>query len=462
MGHGGDDKVAEKNRLNCIAINPQWYDEYFIRFPHGLATICAIVRDLGHDISVIDFDANRVPDNQKKEYLGKYAEPDVVLLTGMISSYARLVELVSTIRQVWKKSYLILCGGLSSTAPDGILLDINADLCVVGEGDDVIRTVLSCFRDFDVLRAIPNLRILHDGKIIKTPPSLEVEVPDISKTPRPFYEIFPMNKYVDHLKDMDHCFEIYTSKGCPCQCTYCYRISGKQVRHRNVDDVIEEMTFIRQNYGFDKFSFIDDCFALNKAWVYEFCDKVRPLGMKFRFQAFMNVLDEPIIDKMQSAGLIGVSLGIESGSGAIQKEYKKNIVLKKADDLVALLQKKGINNNASFIIGAEGEDHGTIEATKDFLIRNRFATNFQLFFLTPYPGSSLYNRALAQGKIKDEIQYIKSLKLQNELTINLTKFPDEQLYKWKEYIIVEVARTSGIELKDTSGVIWIRETSPSN
>lgn len=452
--------MSEKVCLNCIAINPQWYDEYFIRFPHGLATICAIVKEMGHDISVIDFDANRLPDHQKEEYLRKYAEPDVVLLTGMISSYARLVTLVSIVRKVWGNTYLILGGGLSSTAPDSILMDINADLYVIGEGDEVIRKILSCYRDLDCLRMIPNLKILHGGKIIKTLSS--IEVPDISKTPRPLYEIFPMKKYVDHLKDVDHCFEMYTSKGCPCQCTYCYRISGKQVRHRNVDDVINEIVFIRQQYGFDKFSFIDDCFALNKAWVNEFCDKILPHEIKFRFQAFVNVLDEPIIDQMQSAGLMGVSLGIESGSSTIQKEYKKNIVLKKADDLVTLLQKKGINYNASFILGAEGEDHESIEATKDFLIRNHFTSNYQLFFLTPYPGSSLYNKALSQGKIKDEIQYIKLLKLQNELTLNLTMFSDEQLYKWKEYIMVEVARASGLELKDTSGVIWIRESSISD
>jgi CMP-N-acetylneuraminic acid synthetase len=53
-----------------------------------------------------------------------------------------------------------------------------------------------------------------------------------------------------------------------------------------------------------------------------------------------------------------------------------------------------------------------------------------IFFLTPYPGTELYEMALKQNKISDEERYLLSLDEQGEkIAVNFTDFSDEQLYK---------------------------------
>src|SRR3990172_9367527 len=128
--------------LHCLAINPQWYDEYFLSFPLGLATIVAVIKREGFSVDVVDFNANRAHGDNKKEVLKNYREPDIVLLSGMITTFVRVRELVQIVRKLWPNSIIILGGGLASTAPDAILKKVDADIYVIGEGDEKIIEVL--------------------------------------------------------------------------------------------------------------------------------------------------------------------------------------------------------------------------------------------------------------------------------------------------------------------------------
>ena len=50
----------------------------------------------------------------------------------------------------------------------------------------------------------------------------------------------------------------------PIPCTYCNTpgLSGRKLRHRSVEHVVEELRFLKQRYGIQRFSIIDDEFTL--------------------------------------------------------------------------------------------------------------------------------------------------------------------------------------------------------
>lgn len=440
--------------MKCLAINPQWYDDLFLSFPLGLSTIVSIVMKEGHQVSVVDFDANRIEDNDKEKFLKELKiKPDIVLLTGMITNYSRIQFLGNAVKKIWPDSRIILGGSLASTAPDQILLNIKADIFVVGEGDETIKEILKVIESKSLsLNSIPGIKFRVEDRIYKTSERLS---PDITKTPRPAYEEFPMDTYTEFLKRSGRCFEIYSSKGCPSKCYFCYKVSGSKVRHRLVHDVVNEIRFVKSRYGIQRFSFEDDSFGLDRRWVEDFCTMIKDDGIKFRFQANVMTLREELLDKLKEAGLDGVSLGIESGSQKIIQEIGKRIDLIIAEKLIAVFKSKKIKFNATFIIGSPGEDQKSIDATKDFLIRNGFDSNFQIFFLNPYPGTVFYDEAINKGLIKDEVQYIQNLKLQDTLTLNMTEYSNEQLILWRDYIIES---TMGKDKpKIVSGVTWKKE-----
>jgi len=101
--------------VNYVAINPQWHDQFFLSFPLGLATIVSIVKRDGHGVRVVDFDAERMSDGEKKVLLGGIRpEPEVVLLTGMITNYLRIKKLSETVKSVWPRIERDVIGGLSA------------------------------------------------------------------------------------------------------------------------------------------------------------------------------------------------------------------------------------------------------------------------------------------------------------------------------------------------------------
>jgi radical SAM superfamily enzyme YgiQ (UPF0313 family) len=200
-------------QMKCLAINPQWYDEHFLSFPLGLSTIVSIVRNNGHDIRVVDFDAQRCGDEDKERLLsGIHPEPDVILLTGMITNYSRIKKLAAIARKVLPNSLIVLGGSLATTSPDIVLKNIDADIFVMGEGDEKIVWLFNALKAGKDIKSVPGLKIKEGGAIYTT--MRHDAYPDITKTPRPAYELFPMRQYIEFLKKAGRCFEIYTSKGC--------------------------------------------------------------------------------------------------------------------------------------------------------------------------------------------------------------------------------------------------------
>jgi len=153
-------------KLSCVAVNPQWSDENFLSFPLGLATIVSIIQSKGHDVRVFDFDAQRLDDIKKTEFLSRVdSNPDIVLLTGMITNYSRIKSLSKIARKIWPNTHIILGGSLATTAPDSVLKNIDADVFVLGEGDEKIVWLLDAIANRKSFKKVPGIKIKENGLV---------------------------------------------------------------------------------------------------------------------------------------------------------------------------------------------------------------------------------------------------------------------------------------------------------
>ncbi|MCX5816455.1 MAG: cobalamin-dependent protein [Proteobacteria bacterium] len=152
--------------LNCIAINPQWHDEFFLSFPLGLATIVSIIKQLGHNVQVVDFDAERLGDDYKIKLLDRITpKSNIVLLTGMITSYGRILQLSEMVKSIIPDCIVILGGSLATTAPDSVLKKLSVDIFVIGEGDKTIELLLEAIQSETSLRNVSGIKIKEDDDI---------------------------------------------------------------------------------------------------------------------------------------------------------------------------------------------------------------------------------------------------------------------------------------------------------
>ena len=232
------------------------------------------------------------------------------------------------------------------------------------------------------------------------------------------------------------------TRGCPYKCIYCYHdFMGKGYRHRSAENIIKEMKFLHDRYGVKYFHFIDDEYCLKKDFVYEFCKKVkREFNNEITWGCAgrVNLMTEDLIATMVDAGCVLIGYGIESGSQKMLDAMKKAATVEQAKEAVRLTQKYLGWADCSFMIGTPGENRETIQETIDFC-KEMELTPEVIFFTTPYPGTELYRMALAQGKIKDEEEYILNLGEQGEkIRVNFSELSNGELFDAQEYMIKEL------------------------
>ena len=149
-------------------------------------------------------------------------------------------------------------------------------------------------------------------------------------------------------------------------------------------------------------------------------------------------MTEELIAAMADAGCVCIGYGIESGSQKMLDVIKKGVTVEEAKEAVRLTQKYLGWADCSFMVGTPGETRETIQETIDFC-KELNLTPEVIFFITPYPGTVLYQMALQQGKIKDEEEYLLNLGEQGEkVRENFTEFNDKELCSIQEHMIEEL------------------------
>jgi radical SAM superfamily enzyme YgiQ (UPF0313 family) len=191
----------------------------------------------------------------------------------------------------------------------------------------------------------------------------------------------------------------YTSRGCPYSCIFCcsHKTAGRKLRQRSVENVLEEIRYLKREYNIKGLYFNDDTFGLNRGWLRDFCDKVRQ--EKYRIvwgcQTRANLLDKELLTEMKSAGCIQVDIGCESGSDKILKSLRKGIKVKDILNAFRNAKEIGVDTFATFIMGNPGETMEDILETEK--VAREINSRVSFLVLVPYPGSEVFEMAKENG-----------------------------------------------------------------
>jgi radical SAM superfamily enzyme YgiQ (UPF0313 family) len=201
------------------------------------------------------------------------------------------------------------------------------------------------------------------------------------------------------------------TRGCPYSCTFCgsYLISGKKVRKRSLDNIIEEIRLLHADFGVRSIDIADENFAFDRDFVIAFCERLlrEDIGIAWDcpYGVRLDNLDEEVVRLMHRSGCFGLSLGIESGSQRILDSIKKRL---KVEDVVAKVRMikrvSKIKLQGYFVIGFPGETPADIEAT----IQLACSLPFDMVTFCPLrvtPGTEIYDQLLSTGKIAPALDY---------------------------------------------------------
>lgn len=411
--------------------------------PLGLGYIAAHLINAGHDVKVMACETFHYDPGHifKRIYESK---ADVFGITAMFPEIDQATNMVCNIRSIRKNTTIILGGILPTTVPEFALSKTGADICVKGEAELTIVKLIECLEnDPSSLSKIPGIVYkTKDGGIIDTGTG-ELER-DLSKILSPAYHLFPQNRLMSQYfyPQDEGCIvaDVLTSRGCPFNCNFCYTVS--KPRYREIDDVIDELTYLIQHYGVNTVNFLDENFVLSKKRVETLLDgfKSNGINIKFSTTARASVIDEEIVEMLYDAGCITLNIGLESGDQAMLDRMHKKTTVEQIKYAIETTRRAGIFVEYPCMVGNIGETEESMKKTFNLLKEIAWG-DFQWripFFCTPYPGTEIYNYAIEKGIILNEEDFYQKHKNIYNLSVNLTEIPTENFLKLFNELVADL------------------------
>jgi len=199
---------------------------------------------------------------------------------------------------------------------------------------------------------------------------------------------------------------IQTSRGCPVGCDFCSvtRFNGPKIRRRNADDIVDEWNSIRKRFVF----VVDDNFygisPTHAAEAREILQAIIRRGKRKHWfsQTSLNMGGNVADLKLaHRAGCLAMLVGIETFDDENLKAWKKGLNRKILNDYQSYVDgfhAAGVAVLGAFVIGADNDTQDT--AAETLLRAVRLGVDIiQVTNLTPLPGTALYERLLANGRI---------------------------------------------------------------
>ena len=194
---------------------------------------------------------------------------------------------------------------------------------------------------------------------------------------------------------------IETGRGCRFTCEFCAIQSffGRSHRARPVDDIVAELTQLKAHKRF--FFFVDDNFAADLGHAKQLLQALAPLNIRWVTQMSVNAAhDEEFLGLLARSGCMGALIGFESLSldnlDAMNKGF--NTMRGGYEVAMANLSRNGVRVYGTFIFGYDGDTEASFDAALEFALENRlYIAAFN--HLTPFPGTPLYERLEAEGRL---------------------------------------------------------------
>ncbi|MCA9620439.1 MAG: B12-binding domain-containing radical SAM protein [Myxococcales bacterium] len=273
----------------------------------------------------------------------------------------------------------VILGGIHPSACPAEASE-HADAVVVGEADVIWPQVVEDFRR---------------GAL---QPFYRPELPDLADMPEPRRDLFKSKKYIPFSV-------VQTMRGCPYPCEFCSvsTANGKTFRFRPVDHVISELCSL------DKLiMFADDNVMIHRAYSAELFRRMAPLQKEWIGQCSLATVRKlENVELMAKSGCKALFIGFESiDDDTVRHTGKRQNRPRDYREIVGMLHDHGISCWGSFVFGFDTDGPSVFDRTVEEAIAMKL-TMASFAILTPYPGTPLYRRLAAEGRLTDPTWWLR-------------------------------------------------------
>lgn len=415
--------AVETFRFSSLSITP----------PLGLAFVAGALERAGHRVHVVDA-VTAAPRTHTRYFRGylvglRFDEvvdriPDDAKVVGITALFTHewpeIVKLVEAIKQRRPDLPVVLGGEHVTSMPEFCLLTSQADVLVLGEGEETIVELIDALDRGTPLAEMLGVAYREGGEVVVNPRrERTVAVDDIAP---PAWHLIDLDTYHEHrwmggMWSSNKSVPILATRGCPYQCTYCSAPNMWTPRWipRDPKKVVDEIEYYMERFGARNFPFQDLTAIIRREWIVEFCNEVLDRGLEFTWQmptgTRSEAIDAEVADLLRRTNMVSMAYAPESGSETTRKLIKKKM---KSDRLFESMQcavDAGLNVMVFMVIGFPHDTEEHIRENLAFFekIADIGINDAAVGFYMALPGTQIFENLYDTGRIHMDRTYFRHI-----------------------------------------------------
>lgn len=379
-----------------------------IRAANDLGYMAAVLRKIGVGVKIRDYMTEKKEEKDFIEDLQAF-KPDMIVasmttatLLDDLKTFSLAKKAKSDIITVAKGAYFFA----AELEKEESKMFEPMDYALVGECETLIDKLVEALNLKMDVSTLKGIIWKKEGVYISNGPADFVE--DLDSIPFPARDL--MNNILYMRPDTgEPQATIQVDRGCPFACTYCLTplISGRKLRRRTVNNILDEIKECINKYKIKNFFFKSDTFTADRDFVHKLCDEIIKDSLKIKWVANSRVkpIDLEILRKMKKAGAWLVAFGIESGNDETLRSIKKGSLVEDAVKAVKMAKQADLRIYGFFLLGFPWETEKHLEDT--FKLAKKLKLDYYEFHICVfYPGTPIYAEALREGLFKDSLSVV--------------------------------------------------------
>lgn len=359
----------------------------------GLAYLSAYLRARGHEVTVLDLNAEvdwPFNDSEAKWQDRVFIKEFLSANNSSINSFAEMIlrtdariigfsvwgptkyvslALAKEIKERDKDRVVVFGGPEPSFSGEELIGNDAVDAIILGEGEQTLEELSASYENSNGIDFCRGAVLKKDGKIIDC--GFREEIGSLDGLPFPDYSDFDLKLYRN-----PHVLSIMFYRGCIRRCAFCNTsVIWKKFRSRSAENIFSEMEFQANRYPqIHKFEVDDTALNLNLSELSKLCDLIIAKGLKVNWGGSALIrgeMDSKLIKKMARAGCNCLGFGLESASQKVVNSMGKGFKIEDAERVIRDTHNAGIETILGIIAGFPCETEKDFQETIDFIKRNK-------------------------------------------------------------------------------------------
>lgn len=457
--------MGDFKTITLIYPRYKWYEANGLAEPLGILTLVSLLKQEGYDVRFHDL-------TFKDDLSCLDADVKASQLVGMTVSsplFGKARIVMDHITKVNPEA-MFIAGGPHATFWPHEVLDSGFQYAFQGEAEVSLMAFLNAANDSE-RKKTSGLAYKQDGQLVINERMPYIQ--DLDTLPFPDRSVIEYDKYIDGEDGWRFEVGMLATRGCNSNCIYCAPslklLFGLAARSRGPKHVVDELEKVLELTGKKRrVYFKDDTFTEpGMEWISKFHDLLKERKIKFRWHCNTraDAVTYEMLKLMKDVGCECISFGVETGSPKILKFYRKDVRIETVVDAFDWCHKVGIEPTSNIMLGAPMETLEDLEMTYQ-LVRRIKPDDLTVYYCTAMPGKDIYDWAVENNLLKNEISYEEFDTALNREVGNVNMYLQhltiEQINEYKQKLEAYRSRRKFVSPRNVAK--WLKDlvTSPGD